>query len=797
MTKPPISANVSKSKALIFFEYALFALCLCVIALRVTLTESPTAQSTILADNLRDTIYSLAISTSLGLGFVLWLAWSFCSKRFVYRITGIEISLCLFYTAAVVAGFAASNKRLAIIDLALFLAPLLMAVLLVQILDSHSKVKLLLAVIAALGIVTAYQCREQFSYSNQEMIEQYEQDNQSLLEPLGIESGTFGQFLFEHRLYSRGVRGYFTTRNSAGSFLLMALFAAVALFIDKLEKRKSELIRFFHFLTCGAAIVIILFALALTKSKGAIIGLLFASAVFIGLLCFGNWLRTHRKTVLIVLLLLALAGGCVVVSYGLMHGSLPGGNSMLVRWQYWQASAKIYADHFLTGIGPGNFKFFYTHYKPAEALESVADPHNFLLSVLTQYGPLGLVGFLAMIFIPLWKVMSVSATISLPESHRHLLFKILVITFLIIISVVLLLFRSVFMPVPPGETFLQMFSVILILYIIPVAIFVIGFLLLAIPLSRVRKPKSEPGRAVPLHLRAGAGRGVQRTNINAALLCAVLGVTLHNLIDFAIFEPGVFTTFWAIIACLIVMHSHHDPRSRFVRTPAVYVRALIVIASIVIIATYVFYVVAPVARSTEKIRRANRAIANGWLDDAHDLLQAAAENDSLSPTALSLDGRLYLRHFEMTNNTNRNLLLQSEKCFQAAINRNRAAFKNYERLAEVYSLLAEVSPKQQEKTDWLDKSYDAARLAAERYPGSARIQFELAEIAEKLHKTNDAVNHYENAINIENSFRKQFQIMYPDWEKMHPEWETVSRLGKDKYNSAKERLKTLSKSQIP
>ena len=332
-----------------------------------------------------------------------------------------------------------------------------------------------------------------------------------------------------------------------------------------------------------------------------------------------------------------------------------------------------------------------------------------------------------------------------------------------------------------------MFSVMLILYIIPVAIFVIGFLLLAIPLSRVRKPKSERGRKIPLQLRAGVGYGLPRTNINAALLCAVLGVTLHNLIDFAIFEPGVFTTFWAIIACLIVMHSHSDPKSRFVREPAVYVRALIVIASIVIIGAYVFYVVAPVARSTGKIRLANRAIANGWFDDAHKLLQAAAEDDSLSPNALSLDGRLYLRHFEMTNN--RELLLKSARCFRAAINRNRAAFKNYERLAEVYSLLAEVSPKQ-EKTDWLDNAYYAAKLAAERYPGSARIQFELAEIAEKLHEINDAVKHYENAINIENSFRRQFQIMYPDWE-------TVSRLGKDKYDLAKDRLKTLSRPKTP
>ena len=82
---------------------------------------------------------------------------------------------------------------------------------------------------------------------------------------------------------------------------------------------------------------------------------------------------------------------------------LPGGNSMLVRWQYWAASAHMIADHRMTGVGPGNFADYYTHYKPAAALESVADPHNVLLSLMTQYGPLGLIGFLAMVFVPLWR----------------------------------------------------------------------------------------------------------------------------------------------------------------------------------------------------------------------------------------------------------------------------------------------------------------------------------------------------------------------------------------------------------
>ena len=66
----------------------------------------------------------------------------------------------------------------------------------------------------------------------------------------------------------------------------------------------------------------------------------------------------------LVLLLTGLAS-FAMVHYGLKHGSLPGGNSMLVRWQYWAASAHMYADHPWTGIGLSNFSEWYPHYKPA------------------------------------------------------------------------------------------------------------------------------------------------------------------------------------------------------------------------------------------------------------------------------------------------------------------------------------------------------------------------------------------------------------------------------------------------
>ncbi|MGB2865220.1 MAG: O-antigen ligase family protein [Sedimentisphaerales bacterium] len=771
MTKKPPNPNLSKSKALEYFEYVLLALCLAVIALRTTFTEGPTTQSSTFAANLGDSLYSLSVSTVLIMAFFLWIVWNFCSKSFIYRRTGMEIGLGIFCVGALVAGLAAADKRLAMTDIAVFLAPLLTAFMLVQILDSQAKIKIMLAVIAALGVISVYQCTEQFFVSNQMTIEQYEQDPQSLLDPMGIKPGSFQQFLFEHRLYSKGVRGYFTTRNSAGSFALMALFTAIALFVDKLKNRQSGASDLKYFIGCGFGAVAILFALGLTRSKGAMIGLFFASAVLIVLMLFGNWLKAHKRAILAACLLLGIAGGLAVVSYGLSHGRLPGGGSMLVRWQYWHASAKMYADQPLTGIGPGNFGDFYTRYKPAAALESVADPHNFPLSILTQYGPLGLLGFLAMLLVPLWRM--IAATSAAPSIERNRLrptFRTEAIIFMIAISTALLFIRPLLMPETFAETMDVIIYVIVTMHIAPAAVFVIAFVLFAGPLLKTRDSKSE----------------IRNTNTAVAVFCAILGVALHNLIDFAIFEPGVLTTFWAMMACLIAIDSHINSRPPLVLKPKPFVKILIVTAALATSWVYFSYVYVPVARSTARIQQANSAIFSGQFEYAHELLEKAANDDVLSSSTLSLNGRLYLRHYEMALDKNRDLLLRAETCLQSAIGRNDAAFKNFERLTDIYRLLAETSI-EQEKTDWLIKAFETASQAVKRYPGCGRLHFKQAQIADQMGNANVAIEQYKKAIEIEDEYRAQFRQIYPERE------DIVSRLDKNKYFYAKERVEELSK----
>jgi len=152
---------------------------------------------------------------------------------------------------------------------------------------------------------------------------------------------------------------------------------------------------------------------------------------------------------------------------------------------------------------------------------------------------------------------------------------------------------------------------------------------------------------------------------------------------------------------------------------------------VAIACVYLNYALIPAGKAGAKIQQANRAISVGQFDRGHKLLNSAAEDDSLSPAAPSLNGRLYLHHFQLTPN-DRDLLLQAEKCLRAAIERNSAAFKNYERLTEVYLMLSEVSA-QPEKSDWLQKAFDNASFTVEyRYPGCARLRIELAKIAELL-----------------------------------------------------------------
>jgi len=748
------------------FEFILLGLCLGLMALRATYTEAPIASTSTLPDSLGDTVYSLTISGLLIVAGVLWFLRGFWRGTLSYRVTGIEIGLGLFLLAALVSGFSATDKRLAITHTMMLLGPIVAAILLVQLLDSPTRIRVVLLAVAALGVVSAYQCTEQFLVSNEITVEQYEKAPEALLEPLGIEPGSFQHFLFEHRLYSRGIRGFFTTSNSAASFALLAAFASFALLLlTRRNPEKREASRVHPLLYPGIAAAIVVAGLLLTQSKGGILGFLVAASLFGLWILLRSKLASHRKPALVIFgslaLILVLGIGYAAISYGLEHGRLPGGNSMLVRWQYWHASAQMVADHPITGVGPGNFAHNYPHYKPAAALESVADPHCFPLSFLTQYGPLGLIGFLAMVFVPVCKsTLSIARAgpsgIDQPPSQPRRL----ALAMLAVAAGSMLLVRPFLIPMTSGGAGDLMVYEITVLYMAPVAAFLIGFLLLAAPLGA--KPTTQEDR--------------DWTPITTVLGCAVVGVLVHNLIDFALFEPGVWTGFWIVIACLIAAGIQRSacPAITLPSSPAL--RPVALIVALGIVGLYYHYAWRPAGAATSRLQQAQQAASTGQFEQAHRLLDAAFEADPLSPAALSLNGRLYLQGYEYARIKQAASLEKAAQYFHRAVDLNPADYKNYEKAGMSHSLLGQ----SQEAYNWYLR-------AAERYPGCGRLHFQLGLLADRLGKPDQAREHYTEAVSIEDAFRRQFQVMYPDRENV------LSRLGEANYQLAKRRVEKLSK----
>ncbi|MHC4457459.1 MAG: tetratricopeptide repeat protein, partial [Planctomycetota bacterium] len=223
--------------------------------------------------------------------------------------------------------------------------------------------------------------------------------------------------------------------------------------------------------------------------------------------------------------------------------------------------------------------------------------------------------------------------------------------------------------------------------------------------------------------------------------------------------------------------------------PSGFVKALSAAGGLVVIFVFLNYAVISPIKSAAKIDKVEQAVLLDQFKQAHNLLDAASEDDRLNPVALNRNARLYLQRFHASVSEPVDLLLDSEQHFLAAIQRDKADYQNFEHLIEVYTLIAETSKKEQ-KADWLQKAFDSAKRAVELYPGIGRLRFELAKIAEQLGKEEIAIAQYNKAIDIEDGYRQQFRTMYPDRA-------LFSRLGEEKYKNAKQRITILSNQSTP
>ncbi len=757
-----------KPTALKFLDYVLLLIVLSMIALRATYIESPHIEQMHTQFFITSEIISLILSTVLLACFAVWLLVSFATGQLRWRKTYLGIPAALFVGAGMISFFfTASNKRMALTDVAFLTTPIITAMLLVQLIKSKQTMRMALMLIVAIGIAATVLCFDQMLASNETIIQDYEQNTAEHLKKAGIEQDSLEHWMYEHRLYSKDIRGFLMTSNSSASFFLLAVFASLGLSIEAFRRRKHpETLAAFACYLLGLAIV--LTGLIVTQSKGGIGALIIGIFLLAVFGFFGKKLWKYRVVLGVLLLAGIVIASAAVVMYGVNHGRLPGGNSMLVRWQYWQSASQMISNHPWTGVGGGNFTLFYPQYKTPAALETVQDPHNVVLSLLSQYGPLGLIAFLAAFFIPVGNCLqqqladSTDAPVTSQAEGKKAWFGLLAAAVCMLVFVRPFLVDAEFLMQRPDVRM----AAYVVLYLFPAGVFTLAFCLLcAVSTGDVSVPQ-------------------RNGYLMIALVCGLVAVLIHNLIDFAIFEPGVWNTFWLFVAILVAaIHNDSAPNENVVTTrPGM--RKVLTFALLAVAIVYVLMVIVPPVRASRLFKQALRSE-----NERFELLNKAIAVDPLSPNAAYHSAATLVQIYSQQRPRVKDpsLLEKAADYVDVAQRRNPESFKPFRSTGNIYRLLAGQAKAPDQKADYLHKACDAFSKALDRYPGAGSMHYNLAVLAEELQQSRLALDHYKKAVEIEDAYQVQFGIMYPDHEMV------FSRLGNAAYTHAKTRIEELQR----
>jgi tetratricopeptide (TPR) repeat protein len=113
------------------------------------------------------------------------------------------------------------------------------------------------------------------------------------------------------------------------------------------------------------------------------------AAALAGVWLLRPWLARRARLAYAAGVALVFLALLAVVGHGVYHGTLPS-DSLAFRWRYWLASARLFAQHPLLGVGWENFGPHYLSVRLPAAAEEIKDPHNFLVRFATELGAVGL-----------------------------------------------------------------------------------------------------------------------------------------------------------------------------------------------------------------------------------------------------------------------------------------------------------------------------------------------------------------------------------------------------------------------
>lgn len=326
---------------------------------------------------------------------------------------GIEWGLLLFAVAALVACLAAGEKRAAVNAALDAVAALVTAVALVRLLDAPWRIGLALVVLLATSTANVADCVDDRRSAAQTRAN-YLDHREEIWASQGVPLDAPQVELFERRMLADEASGFFAHSNVAGGYLLLGLLVALGMTfacVAELRRGKAKTPAAADapvvpvagsLLGAGGLAVASAVAIWLTRSTGALVAAGLGVVLVAVRVPLAGWWMRHRRGVFVGGMAAVVAVAAAVVGFGLARGTLPH-PSLAFRWQYWAASAGMFRDHLLTGVGPENFGNVYTQYKSIAASEEVKNPHDLFVQLATEYGGLGLLAGLIMLAGGAWR----------------------------------------------------------------------------------------------------------------------------------------------------------------------------------------------------------------------------------------------------------------------------------------------------------------------------------------------------------------------------------------------------------
>jgi O-antigen ligase len=297
----------------------------------------------------------------------------------------LAIPAGLFLAGCIVSTALAADKASAMVRAAELSGLWVGAFALVQALRTDAERRFLVAALVAAALVAGLTAVYQAAYAMPETWKYFQAHRVEVLAQHGIEAGGWGEQMFVGRFFG-GVQATLGHPNVLASFLTLGLFAALGLVREKWSEAGSRGARALAVAVGGAAIVCAV-GIVLAQARAAMV----AGLIGIYWLAVHWWVSRSRWRRALYVLPLALGAAALGAAVWADHPAATSALASLeVRLDYWRATWEILRRHAMAGVGLENFGLHYLEFKLPTAPEEVGDPHNILLSTLSDLGAAGL-----------------------------------------------------------------------------------------------------------------------------------------------------------------------------------------------------------------------------------------------------------------------------------------------------------------------------------------------------------------------------------------------------------------------